>query len=209
MAKKINLSSFNDRALINHFNEKLAKYKNEKRGVDDLKHKLSTQMPTVQAGGMDDVNKIIWPFYFSTPFVELPPTSSISRYISVTQEAAFVWTYTVKTVFEKVEVAPGVFEWNYIDPNDYSDGIAENLEFTISDAQSSRTFHFNPISINHVGHAQEPEKLDTPMMIAANNNLEVKYYNNDPARTYVPFFTFYGYRVRVKDSQEILGFVNR
>jgi len=202
------LTKLTDTQLMQVHRERLNKYRSEKANVQNLEHKISTQMPNLQAGDIKDINKIIWPFYFTTPFVELPPLSSISRYISVTQEAPFVWTYTVKTIFEKVALGGGNYRWNYIDPNDFSDGIAENLEFNITDAQSSRTFHFNPISINHVGHAQEPEKLETPMMIPSNNNLEIKFYNNDPSKTYIPFFTLYGYRVRVNDAQDLLSLVD-
>lgn len=209
MAKKpFDPKMLSDNHLMQMFKEKTSKLKSEQRFLEDKEHKLATQMPNLQAGDIDDVNKIIWPFYFTTPHVELPPTSAVSRFISVTQEAAFVWTYMVRSVFQKVDIGGGLFEYNFIDPNDFADGIAEDLSIEISDAQSSRTFYFNPIGINHIGHAQEPQKLESPMMIPANNNIEVKFFNDNASKTYIPFVTFYGYRVRTKDAQEILGLVN-
>jgi hypothetical protein len=204
-----NLRQLSDTQLKKLHQEKLNKFKSEKRYLNDKEQKLATQLPNLMAGGLDDVNKIIWPFWFTTGFLSILPETSVSRFISVSQEAAFVWTHITRAIFEKVELDGGIFEWNYIDPNDFQDGVVEDLQFTVTDAQSSRTFFDNPISLNHVGHAQEPEKLDSPMLIAANNNIEVKYFNNNAARTYVPSVTFHGYRVRIKDSQEILGFVNK
>jgi hypothetical protein len=207
--KPFNPRTLSDSALLRVWKEKTAKLRKEKRFVEDKEHKLSTQIPNIQAGDLNDVNKIIWPFYFTTPYLEIQPNTSVSRFISITQEAAFVWTYMVRSVFEKVDLGGGVFNWNYIDPNDFQDGIAENLQIEFADQQSSRTFFFNPININHIGHSQEPQKLDTPMMIPANNSIEVKFFNNDAAKIYIPFVTFYGYRVRTEDAQEILGLVNK
>jgi hypothetical protein len=207
MENRINLRTLSDTDIINLHKEKLAKYKSERQQIVELENRLSTQMPNLQAGDIKDINKIIWPFYFTTPYLQINPESTESRFISITQEAAFVWTHQVRTVFKKVSIGGGDFEWNYINPAE-DDGIVEGLEFSVTDAQSSRTFHHNPISINHAGYAQEPEKLETPMMIAPNNNLEIKFYNNS-SNIYIPFITFYGYRVRLEDSQDILSYVHR
>lgn len=205
----INLRNISDKDLVALHKERLSKYKKEVSIIRDKEHKLSTKMPDLMSGDVDDINKIIWPFYFTTPFVEVLPSTSISRYISITQEAAFVWTALTRTVFEKVEVGPGVFEWNYVDPNDPTDGIVEEFEVSFSDAQSSRTFFHDPISLNHFGYGTEPTKLDSPMLIPANNNIEVKFFNNNSTRTYIPFITFYGYRLRIKDGRDILGLMNK
>lgn len=205
---KIILNKLNDKQLVDLYNKKLAMLKSEVKKVDSLEQKIATQMPTLQTGGIDDINKIIWPFWFPTSYVAVTPNNVASRYIPITQEAAFIWTHTTKVVFEKQTLLAG-FSWNYVDPNNAAAGVTEKLQYTISDPQSGRTFFDNPISMNHLGHAQEPEKLDTPMLISANNNLEVKFYNNNATRTYIPFIMLSGYRVRIEDAQDILSLMEQ
>ena len=75
-----------------------------------LRNKIQTyqtQMPNLQAGNLDDVNKIIWPFIFTSQIgddnvnASIPPNTTESGFISITQEASFVATKMYKIVFEK------------------------------------------------------------------------------------------------------------
>ena len=78
----INLRNLSDSQLMNLHKERKAKYDSEKRYLEDKEHKLATNIPSLMSGGLDDVNKIIWPYYFSTASVELAPNTSISRFIN-------------------------------------------------------------------------------------------------------------------------------
>jgi hypothetical protein len=42
-------------------------------------------------------------------------------------------------------------------------------------------------------------------MFLPNSTVEAIFSNKDAARTYVPFVTFFGYRVRIEDAQNILS----
>jgi hypothetical protein len=58
-----------------------------------------------------------------------------------------------------------------------------------------------------VGSPQYPSVLPTPMMFLPNSNIEITYTNENASVTYVPFITFFGYRMRVDDAQNLLSTV--
>lgn len=189
-------------------------YQSEKRNVDEKEARLSTQIPSVSGGNLRDINSIIWPFFFSSSELQqdaliLGPNEAQSTFVNVTLEAGFVLTKIVKSIFEVVDLGGGNFEYNYINPKNFGGGNASGLKFTIRDTQSSRSFHYTPISTDHIGNAQDATYLDSPMYFAPNANIEIKFYNNNQTKTYAPFFMFQGYRIRIDDSQGDLGYVTK
>jgi|GEM_PF-4120380 len=190
------------------------KAQSEKRHVMEKEQQLSTQIPSLSAGNLNDINTIIWPFFFSSSELDdtvliLGPNEAQSTFVNVTYEAGFVLTKMVKSVFEVVDIGGGVLEYNYINPKDLDNGLAAGLKFTIKDTQSSRTFHYAPISTDHLGDSKDPTCLDTPIYFSPNSNIEIKFFNNNQTRTFVPFILFQGYRIRIDDSQEALGYVTK
>lgn len=159
--------------------------------------------PWILPGNIGKVNETVWPFWFTTSFVEAGPESTVDANFNITQEAAFIAVSYTKTVFEKT-TGPDNFE--YLDPDrDVGGGKATNLLVDFRDAQSSREFHDQSIDIDHIGHPRFPTYFHPPMLILPNSTMEVNFTNNDTVKTYVPFITFFGYRVRVSDQQNILS----
>jgi len=190
------------------------KMQSEQRHVNEKENQLATQIPSLSGGNLRDVNSILWPFFFSSSELDdtaliLGPDEAQSTFVNITYEAGFVLTKIVKSVFEVVDIGGGVFEYNYINPKDFDNGLAAGLKFTIKDTQSSRTFHYAPIATDHIGDSKDPTCLDTPLYFSPNSNIEIKFYNNNQTKTYAPFFMFQGYRIRIDDSQEALGYVTK
>jgi hypothetical protein len=187
------------------------KYQSEKSNLRNAENAMATEMPTLMGGNLNDVNKIIWPFFFtSSELTEealiIAPNVTQSAYINITQEAGFVVTEIIKSVFKYTDLGGGKVNLEFIDPKDSSNaGIASGLDFSLIDSSSSRTFHYKPMSVDHVGDARNAWNLDTPIYFANNSNIEVKFSNNNSVDTFVPFFVFKGYRIRVEDSREILS----
>lgn len=171
---------------------------------NDVKSNLSSFLPPwLSPGNLGDLNKVIWPFWFTFTAPELVPNSNSTGIITVTQEAAFVLMAMTKVVFEK---NPLTNEVEAIDASDFSSaGQSQNLSFSIQDAQSKRFFTQVPIQLDTIGVPQFPTTLPSPLMFLPNSTVQISYFNADPSRTYIPFVTFFGYRVRIDDAQNILS----
>ena len=157
-------------------------------------------------GNVGDINRVIWPFWFTTNKVTLDPNTSQDSNFTVTQEAAFIVTAYTRAIFVQEQGQPGQFQ--YIDPD--ASGVAaksNNLSFQIRDSQSNRTFMNKPVDVNSVGHWKRPTVLPTPMMFLPNSNIQVTWQNNDSAAVYVPWLTFLGVRLRIDHAKEILSLV--
>jgi len=162
---------------------------------------LSSQM---KPGNVEDITRAIWPFYFSTTYAEVVPGQSVRTSFTVTQEAAFIWLYTTKTVH--VDDA-GITR--YIDPNnfDVDFGQANGLAFTIRDAQSTREFNQLPIPTDMVGDPMSPWALPSPVFFLPNATVEVQFINSNLTNTYYPSMSFFGYRVRLDQREKMLSMV--
>jgi hypothetical protein len=57
------------------------------------------------------------------------------------------------------------------------------------------------------GLPEFPTVLNTPLMFLPNSTVEAQYSNTNNTNTYVPWITFFGYRVRIEDAHEILSLV--
>lgn len=163
--------------------------------------------PMLSPGNVGDINKIIWPFYFSTeiPDSSLGQNETFQTGFSVTQEAAFILMGISKTVY--AEANPG--EYVYLDPNDSSNAAnsAPGLQFTIRDGSSSRQFFNTPMEISHYGNPRFPTKLPRPIMFLPNQNVQIAFINTHATNLYLPRITVFGYRMRVEDAQNFLSLV--
>lgn len=151
-----------------------------------------------------DLNRTIWPFFFTFKTGELAPDRTLQTSFTVTQEAAFIWLSYTKAVFLK---DPATGAMNFIDPQEPTKALGEanGLEIVFRDAQSTRVFNAKPMALDHVGWSRNPSVLSTPTMFLPNSTVEAIFSNKDASRTYVPFVTFFGYRVRIEDAQSILS----
>ena len=169
-----------------------------------LKQNLQTKLPNyLSPGNVGDINRVIWPFYFTTDKVTVSPNSNVRTSFTVTQEASFVWMYYTKSVF--------VLDTNdnsesYLDPDD-TNNFATGLSFTIRDPQSQRQFFNRPIDIDHVGNPRWASTLPAPQLVLPRSSLEVNFYNDDANTTYIPSLTFFGYRIRMENANQLLSTV--
>lgn len=155
-------------------------------------------------GNVGDINKVIWPFMFSTdlPLI-ISPNSNVRSAFTVTQEAAFVCMNYVKTVYSLDDtVVPN--QLVYIDPDQYGSG-APGLSYIIRDAVSSREFFNIPQNIDQVGNPRFPFVWPTPQIFLPNSSIEVNFFNNHPTNVYYVTMTFFGYRIRFEGSHRILS----
>lgn len=159
----------------------------------------------VRPGNIGAINRVIWPYWFTFTAPTLAPGSSGSGFTTITQEAGFVWMSYTKSVFIR-SAGP---TYTYIDPN--ATGVAaqaDGLKMVIRDASSSRQFHNLPAEMDTIGNPLYPSTLETPMMFLPNATVEIAFTNQHATRTYVPFVTFFGYRIRIEDAENILSLVN-
>lgn len=183
------------------------------RMKQQLENRMNTnQHPLMRAVGnipeskrplnVGDLNRTIWPFFFTFRAGEIAPDRTVQSSFTVTQEAAFIWLSYTKAVFLKNGA-----NYDFIDPQDdtKAGGEANGLEFTFRDAQSTRVFMSKPMSIDHVGWSRNPTVLSTPTLFLPNSTVEAIFSNSDSARTYVPWVTFFGYRVRLEDADKIMS----
>lgn len=158
-------------------------------------------------GNVGDVNSVLWPFYFTTERVIVPPASQINAGFSVTQEAAFVMIAFTKAVFLREEEP--ALNYTYLDPDAPAyGGKAQGLSFTFRDSQSTREFVSTTLDLDHVGNPRFPTYLPAPMLMLPNSNLQITWNSqNNEDQTFVPFLTFFGYRIRIEDAKQIYSLV--
>ncbi len=168
---------------------------------------LNAKLGSLMPGNVGDINKIVWPFWFSFNAPELAPNVSSQASFSVSQEAAFIWMSFTKVVFKRTGGGPN-YDYTAIDASDETaSGDADDLTVYFKDSQSSRQFGRNPMPIDVVGSPQDPTVFTTPIMFLPNANVEAYYSNSHASNIYVPFITAFGYRVRIENAQEILSLI--
>jgi len=173
-------------------------------GPTSLQTNLMSVAQKLRPGNLGDINRVVWPFWFTTSKTTVVPNSVAQGNITVTQEAAFIWLGHAKAVFLEEPGSAG--NYNYIDPfQSDASGKSNNLTMTIRDSQSSRVFMNKSIDINQVGSWFYPTILPTPQLILPNSNIEFQFSNNDQDNTYRPYVTIYGLRVRIEDAKNILS----
>lgn len=152
--------------------------------------------PFIPPGDPAKVNDNFWPYFFTPGRTDVPAGSQTPSSFSVTQEADFIITSFVKTVF--LNLGGGAFQ--YLDP-DFSSGVgkASGLSFFLQDQSSTRQFMDVPIELDHVGNPKYPTYLPRPIWIARSGRLNVTLTNTDPTNNYTVFLVFKGYRARLDD----------
>lgn len=153
-------------------------------------------------GNVGDINRVIWPFWFTTQMVQIGPNSQVPSGFSVTQEASFVALSYTKSVFVRTTV-PAI-NYQYLDPEAPAGaGQATGLSFTLTDNTSTRQFIDKSLDTDQVGAPRFPTALPAPLLILPRSNISVNYINSNTVNTFVCFFTFFGYRIRIEDAYEI------
>jgi hypothetical protein len=182
--------------------------KNRNASPYDLERRmLNAKLGNLMPGNVGDINKVVWPFWFTFNAPELSPSTSSTASFTVSQEAAFIWMSFSKVVFKRTGVSPN-FVYTAIDPDaEDSTGDANGLNIVFRDSQSSRTFQRNPMPLDAFGSPQFPTVLTTPLMFLPNSTVEVQYSNSNTSDVFVPWITFFGYRVRIENAQDILSLV--
>lgn len=188
--------------------QKSAKQKNLGNSPMGLERRLQNSgLGNMMPGNVGDINKVVWPFFFTMNAPILSPATTSQASFTVSQEAAFIWMSFSKVVFLRTGAGPN-YDYTAIDPNDESaNGDANGLKVQFRDSQSSRVFQKNPMPLDAYGSPDFPTVLPTPMMFLPNSTIECLYSNTDAANVYVPWITFFGYRVRIEDAQNILSLV--
>ena len=174
--------------------------------AESMKTNLNISLPAhLVPGNVNELNKVIWPFFYKTDKLELAPNVNGRTSFTVTQEAGFTWMSYTKTVYLKDAITSVL---TYVDPEDTSAaGEANGLTFTLRDSASTRQFHDKAMFLDHVGSPRFPTVLPTPVFILPNGNYEASIINSHPTNIYVVYMTFFGYRVRIDDAQHILSLV--
>lgn len=171
--------------------------------------KLNKALPEKMVpGNIGDISAALWPFWFSFNSNELMPGNGMNTSVTITQEAAFILMAINKTVFLRTgAIAP--FQYTAINALDSSEAVsnAPDLMFTLRDAQSTRVFLGNPMSVDELGCAEFPTILPTPQLMLPNSTMECIYQNNHASNVYVPFVTLFGYRLRIENAAQILSMI--
>lgn len=175
------------------------------QGPQDLEKNMRRNLgPMLAPGNLGDINKVIWPYYFSTevPTSPIAANETFQTGFSVTQEAAFVLMSFTKAIY----VESGLI-WQYLNPNDESTltNQAPNLTFTLRDGSSSRQFYNQPMQMQNYGNPRFPTKLPRPVMLLPNQVMQVAFVNSNASLSYIPRMTFFGYRIRIEDAQNFLS----
>lgn len=172
----------------------------------NLNNNMRRSIPKhLMPGNVGDINRVIWPFWFTFSSPEVTPNQTSQASLSISQEAAFIWMAFSKVVYKKTGA-----QYVAIDPAQEAtaDGEANGLNFQFRDAQSSRVFSQTVLPLDAFGDPNFPSVLQTPIMFLPNSTVECVYSNSDATATYVPFITLFGYRVRLEDAQKIMSLVH-
>jgi hypothetical protein len=179
-------------------------------GPQSLARNMGRALPKyLVPGNLGDINKVVWPFWFTAQAPELPAAVGgtqvqASSTITVTQEACFVLMSITKTVFVKTL---GPVEYTAVDADQPgAAGKTPGLSMIMTDAQSRRIFMSNPYNLDNMGSSRFPTEMP-PMLFLPNSTIEMQLFNTNTVNTYVPWITFFGYRVRVEDAQQLLSLV--
>lgn len=162
--------------------------------------------PAFKPLNIGDINKIMWPFFFTFSAPVLVPGASASGFFTVTQEAGFNMLSLCKVVFKRTGVAPN-YDFTAIDSDREDNAIANanGLTITLRDSQSSRVFMSQPLPIDMIGSSSNPFIFPSPQFMLPNATMEMTFQNNSTTETFVPWITTFGYRVRISDAQNILS----
>lgn len=156
----------------------------------------SSHMP----GNVGPKNAVVWPFWYQMNFdFGTNPTVSVNNSLTssfqVSQEAAFMVMSIVRDSDDQ-SLAGALGPWQVV----------------LRDAQSSRQLNDRPIPWQALGVRSNPSILPTPYFLFPNARFEgvMNGFNTTPfvAEGEAQFqLSFFGYRMRVEDAQNILSTV--
>lgn len=174
--------------------------------IKGFDHLGALRPPNVGAQG-----SVMWPYFFTAglptaspdPIAVVNPGQGLDVSFTVSQEAAFIVTSWMQTTYLRTGAAP--YAYTALDPDAQANvaGQAPGLSYTLQDPQSGRVYNFNPTPINFLGTGDNPTVLASPQLLLPNSVFIARYQNNHPSRVYVPFITFFGYRIRLEDMDSI------
>lgn len=154
---------------------------------------------------------VMWPYFFTTTIQtpgadQIPvivPGQGLDTSFSVSQEAAFIATHWILTNYLRTGAGP--YQYTALDPIAQSNmsGQSPGLLYTLQDPQAGRVFNFNPTPVDFIGQGDFPTELQSPQLLLPNSVFVSRFQNNHPTNVYVPFITFFGYRVRLEDMDSI------
>jgi hypothetical protein len=183
-------------------NRQMAAQIDNRYGAKGLAEKFKT--PALQGfapGNIGDINRVVWPFFFTFTNQDVNPGQSVIRSFTVTQEACFIWRMSSKAVFKLVAGS-----YVYINPR--KEELAPGLKFALRDAQSTRELQGRFAQpMDTMGFGNFPDLLPSSQLMLPNATMQVTFTNEHPTEVYRPFVTFIGYRLRIEDSQNILSTV--
>lgn len=180
--------------------DRLAQKKNVK---EQFLGKITGMPAHLRPTNVGDINKLIWPAFFTSTPIEIAPNTLVQSSFVVDAEAALIITALAKMV--ALRSGAGPYDYTVIDTqNENAGGNIDDLFFQIRDAQSGRVFSSRTIAIEALGDGQEPTMLETPWMVLPNSTVEV-IFDNQSANTYVAAISAFGSRLRIPDANSILG----
>jgi hypothetical protein len=180
----------------------------QNNSATDLHRNIKRNVPSrLMPGNVGDINRVIWPFWFTFTAPELVPNQTATAAFAVSQEASFIAMAFTKVVFKRTGVGP--YTYTAIDQSqeDNAVGDANGLKFQFRDAQSSRVFSQTVVPLDAFGDPRFPSTFQTPLMFLPNSTVECVYSNSDATATYVPWITMFGYRVRLENAEQILSLI--
>jgi hypothetical protein len=204
----MDFSNMNNNQLAAKLSELENKSRSEEQNILNLRQEIERKLPSLQLGGMEDINKIIWPYIANSGRVDIAPGRTESGFITITQEAGFVMTRMTRVIYKVVEDLdqPNDVRFDYVNPRSQTNaGIVGNLNLQINDSQSSRKYMQSPIKIDQIGDATDPYKFSSPQYIAPNSQLEVRFSNSEATQSYIAFIAIHGYKIRIAEAQKMLS----
>jgi len=153
--------------------------------------------PQFRAASLENPYKNIWPYWYSFEDIVAGPNSTTNSYVTITQEADFVWLTTVVNVYEILDFGGPDQMLIAIDRNqpNIAVGEANPVRISFRDPQSQRVFSSRNIPIDAYGYGTSPSQLPRGTHFKPNSQLQCVISNADSARVFVPQITLFGYRV--------------
>jgi hypothetical protein len=162
--------------------------------------------PKLRPGNVGWISDVVWGYGFNAGGIILEPGRAIDSIVTVTQEAAFIMTKISQTTYIR-DGAPGAYTYemvDYHDPN-YEFSGAYGLKFTMTDAQSGRSYMTFPEAIDNMGSGRYPYRLPTPLFFLPNSTIVFRFQNDSDHITYLPYLTLWGVRIRLDEAGSILS----
>lgn len=166
-----------------------------------------SDMPVyIMPGNAGDINKVIWPSFFTTDVIEVAPDQQLDTGFSVSKTAGFIMVSYAKAIYTVEDLGGNDRRYLYVDP-DAPAGLGETpgLSFTWRNSSSTRDFTNTSVPLDHVGNPRWPSYLYAPQLVMPNENIGVSFINDNPTNTYRVALTFYGIRIRIEDSYDLLS----